>query len=103
MVSVYKIRFAKIQINADALGSTHLHGEQTDTKSQPRKRACLAISCQSFLGTIMLADSTDLYNVRNAGMFIYVDDTDETYKKAIDEGATSITEVANQDYGKATV
>ena len=36
--------------------------------------------------TIMLADSTGEINVSTAGLFIYVDDADETFKKAIDEG-----------------
>ena len=34
-----------------------------------------------------------------AGMFIYVDDVKETYKKAIAAGATSIMEPAKQSYG----
>ena len=34
--------------------------------------------------TIMFADSTEKYSTRPAGMFIYVDNADETYSKAID-------------------
>ena len=51
--------------------------------------------------TIMFADSTDTYGVRNAGMFIYVDDADETFKKAIDSGAAVVTEMADQSYGRS--
>jgi PhnB protein len=51
--------------------------------------------------TIMFADSTDKFAVRNAGMFIYVDDADETFKKAIDNGATVIIEMADQSYGRS--
>ena len=51
--------------------------------------------------TIMFADSTDTYGVRNAGMFIYVDDADATFKKAIDAGATVVTEMADQSYGRS--
>ncbi|MDN3551130.1 VOC family protein [Mucilaginibacter aquaedulcis] len=51
--------------------------------------------------TIMLADSTDEYPQQNAGMFIYVDSCDETYKKAIDNGAESITTPADQPYGRS--
>jgi PhnB protein len=51
--------------------------------------------------TIMFADSTDVYGVRNAGMFIYVEDADATFKKAIDAGATVVTEMADQGYGRS--
>lgn len=51
--------------------------------------------------TIMFADSTDVYEVRNAGMFIYVDDADATFKKAIDNGGTVVNEMANQSYGRS--
>lgn len=51
--------------------------------------------------TIMFADSTEKFAVRNAGMFIYVDDADKTFKKAIDAGATVVMEVANQSYGRS--
>jgi PhnB protein len=50
--------------------------------------------------TIMFADSTENYQPRTAGLFIYVDNADETYKKAIDEGATTITELSDQNYGR---
>ena len=51
--------------------------------------------------TIMFADSTDTYAVRNAGMFIYVDDADATFKKAIENGATVVNEMADQSYGRS--
>ena len=49
---------------------------------------------------IMLADSTDQYPPNNAGFFIYVEDADVTYKKALDNGAISITEMSDQSYGR---
>jgi PhnB protein len=51
--------------------------------------------------TIMFADSTEKFSPKTAGLFIYVDDADETFKKAIDAGATSVMEVANQSYGRS--
>ncbi len=51
--------------------------------------------------TIMFADSTEVYSPRPAGLFIYVEDADETYKKTIDEGAIVITELADQPYGRS--
>jgi PhnB protein len=50
--------------------------------------------------TIMFADCTENYQSRTAGLFIYVDNADETYKKAIDEGAITVTELSDQDYGR---
>jgi PhnB protein len=50
--------------------------------------------------TIMFADSTEKYQPRTAGLFIYVDNADETYKKAIGEGAIAITELSDQGYGR---
>ncbi len=51
--------------------------------------------------TIMFADATERYGERPAGFFIYVDDADSTFKKAIDAGATVISEPADQPYGRS--
>jgi len=51
--------------------------------------------------TIMFADSTEKYQPRPAGMFIYVDDADKRFAKAIKAGATPVTEVADQPYGRS--
>lgn len=51
--------------------------------------------------TIMFADSTEQYKPQPAGMFIYVDNADKTYKDAIAEGAESIMEPADQSYGRS--
>ena len=51
--------------------------------------------------TIMFADSTDTYGARNAGMFIYVDDADATFNKAVDNGATVVNKMADQSYGRS--
>ena len=48
---------------------------------------------------IMFADTTEQFTSRPAGIFIYVESTDETYKKAIAAGATSIMEPMKQPYG----
>src|SRR5664279_4024196 len=48
--------------------------------------------------TIMFADATDQYKTRPAGLFIYVENTDATYKKAIAAGATTVTELSDKDY-----
>jgi PhnB protein len=51
--------------------------------------------------TIMFADATEKFSVSNAGLFVYVEDADNTYKKAIDAGATSQMEVTDQSYGRS--
>ncbi|MDB5248585.1 MAG: hypothetical protein JWQ40_2979 [Segetibacter sp.] len=50
---------------------------------------------------IMFADSTDEFQVQNGGFFIYVNDADEAYNKALAEGATVRTALSNQDYGRS--
>lgn len=49
--------------------------------------------------TVMYSEATETYSVQNAGLFVYVADADETYQKALAEGAESIMPPANQDYG----
>jgi len=51
--------------------------------------------------TIMFADTTEKITSQTAGLFIYVDNADETFKKAIDEGATVVMEVSDHPYGRS--
>lgn len=51
--------------------------------------------------TLMFADSTERYPPMTAGLFIYVADADETYRKALDAGCSSVMEPADQEYGRA--
>lgn len=51
--------------------------------------------------TVMLADATEEFPVSTAGMFIYVDDTDEAYRRALKIGAVSVIEPADMPYGRA--
>lgn len=50
---------------------------------------------------LMLADSSDTYKPMPAGLFIYVDDADEIYERALDNGAVSVQEPADKDYGRS--
>jgi PhnB protein len=50
---------------------------------------------------VMLADATDEYPPRTGGFFIYVAEADEVYRKAISAGATAITPMADQPYGRS--
>lgn len=49
---------------------------------------------------IMMADVTHDFGVANANLFVYVDDADATYNLALENGATAINSVADQDYGR---
>ena len=48
---------------------------------------------------IMFADTTEQITARPAGIFIYVDSVDETYKKALAARAASLMEPMQQPYG----
>jgi PhnB protein len=50
-------------------------------------------------GVVMLADATEQFAPRPAGIFIYVDNVDETYSKALAEGAVPTMTPTTQPYG----
>lgn len=50
---------------------------------------------------IMFADSIDQYPPQPGSFFIYVDNADETFQKALDHGATIIMDLADQSYGRS--
>jgi PhnB protein len=50
--------------------------------------------------TIMFSDATEQWGEHTANLFVYVNDADVTYKKAIDAGAATAMELRNQDYGR---
>jgi PhnB protein len=59
--------------------------------------------CEAQIGgsTIMFSNSRETWKPATSNMFVYVSDADETYKKAIAAGATSVMEMADQDYGRS--
>lgn len=50
---------------------------------------------------VMFADATEQFKQQNAGMFLYVEDCDATYKKAIENGADERMAPADQSYGRS--
>jgi PhnB protein len=52
---------------------------------------------------VMFAEAGGQFHVMNAGMFIYVDNADTTYKKALAAGAVTVEgqEPSDKDYGRA--
>jgi uncharacterized glyoxalase superfamily protein PhnB len=50
---------------------------------------------------IMFADCTELFRPREATLMVYVENADETYKKAVEEGSEIISELTDQQYGRS--
>jgi uncharacterized glyoxalase superfamily protein PhnB len=48
---------------------------------------------------IMFADTTDTITAKPAGIFIYMDNVDEIYAKALAAGASSLMNPTRQEYG----
>jgi PhnB protein len=51
--------------------------------------------------TIMFSGATAQWTPQTAHLFIYVDNADETYKLALQNGAVNVMEPADRDYGRA--
>jgi PhnB protein len=50
--------------------------------------------------SIMCAEATDQWKTEPAGLFIYVENADASYAKALELGCTSILELTDQPYGR---
>ena len=48
---------------------------------------------------IMIAEAGDIYSAKSAGMYIYVENVDDVYDKALNNGAKSIIPPEKKDYG----
>jgi len=48
---------------------------------------------------VMMGGANQQWKAMPAGLYIYVPDTDAAYKRALEAGATSVMEPANQFYG----
>jgi len=51
--------------------------------------------------TIMMGESNEIWTVNNAGMFVYVENADSTMQLALNQGAETILEIADQEYGRS--
>lgn len=49
---------------------------------------------------IMFTDATEQWPVQTANLFVYVDNADQTYERAIDSGAITVMPLSDQDYGR---
>ena len=48
---------------------------------------------------IMFANSTEVWKQKTSGMFIFVDNLDNVYMKALEGGATSLQQPEKKEYG----
>ncbi len=48
---------------------------------------------------IMLGEANERFQARPANLYVYVEDTDAIYRRALQSGANSVMEPANQFYG----
>ena len=49
---------------------------------------------------IMFGKSSDQWTVMNSGLFIYVEDADATFQKALNAGAAIVMELSDKNYGR---
>ena len=59
--------------------------------------------CEAQIGgsTIMFSNSRGEWKPATGNMFVYVDNADETYEKAVAKGAETIMSPDDQDYGRS--
>lgn len=59
--------------------------------------------CEARIGdsTIMFGGSGGQWKPRTSDLFIYVNDADEVYKRALSNGATIVLEPENKSYGRS--
>ncbi|SDM58738.1 VOC family protein [Siphonobacter aquaeclarae] len=50
--------------------------------------------------TIMFADATEQYPPVTAHLFVYVENADDVYERALNAGGSTVMELSNQDYGR---
>lgn len=59
--------------------------------------------CEARIGdsTIMFGGSGGPWKPRTSDLFIYVNDADEVYKRALNNGATTVRKPENKSYGRS--
>lgn len=78
-----KVFHAKLRYSAPRPGGLIMHGE-----------------LQIEEAVIMFADATEEYLPRPAGVFLYVENADVIFNRAIEASAPVLTELADRDYGR---
>lgn len=85
-----------IQFLKDVFGATEKEIHYTEDKQLMHGEVIInSDSC------IMISEASDRFPAQNAGMFINVANADESYRKALEAGASSIMPPADQSYGRS--
>ena len=83
--------FAKTVFNAALIFSKNRDDNETVIHSELQINGC----------TIMFCDATEDWKPQPANLFVYVENADETYQKALAAGCIRVMEPADQDYGRS--
>lgn len=83
-----------IEFTKNVFGATLKLKEMRDEHTIMHGEVVIGESC------IMFADATDQFEPMTSGMFIYVENTDEVYNKAIASDASIVMELSDQEYGR---
>jgi len=84
------IDFTKNVFNATVLHAPQLRDDGTALHAEINIRG----------STIMFADTSSDWKPQTANLFVYVPNADESFKKALEEGATELMGLSDQEYGR---
>jgi PhnB protein len=72
-------------------------------KMMHRRETGEIMHAEVFIGdsVIMIGNASDQWQPMTAGLYIHVADADASYQLALKHGATSVTEVTDQNYGRS--
>jgi len=73
---------------------------ETNTKSFREDGTIMHAEVTLNGSTIMITDETTDWAKQTSNLFVYVQNADDTYKKALENGAVSLMELSDQDYGR---
>ncbi|MBE8726097.1 VOC family protein [Flavobacterium hungaricum] len=73
---------------------------ETNTKSIRSDGSIMHAEITLNGSTIMVTDEITDWGKQTANLFIYVPNADKTYQKALENGAVSLMELSDQDYGR---
>ena len=76
------------------------HAESTFTKMREDSNTIMHAELQIGGSTIMFCEATDQWKQQPANLFVYVGNADESYKAALELGATNVMEPSDQSYGR---
>lgn len=85
------IDFAQNVFNAKVIHKSYIDDEKT---------ALGHCELQIEGSTIMFSDATEIYPPQPANLFVYVDDADKCFKMALQNGASIVMDLSDQDYGR---